>query len=91
MASRMPRTTGPATRALWRGAGDAWAMVADLVTATGVWAGIGYGLDRWAGTWPVLFVIGTLAGHATGVYMLYRRSMGMAGRKLGGGTHREST
>jgi len=55
-------------------------MVADLVTATGVWAAIGFGLDRWLGTWPFLFTIGAVVGHATGIYMLFQRSQRMTER-----------
>lgn len=66
-------------RELWRGAGDAWTLVTYLVTATGVWAAVGYGLDRLFGTWPILFAIGTVVGHAAGVYVVYMRTMHVAG------------
>lgn len=56
-----------------RGAGDAWTAAAELVTATAVWAGIGYGLDRLFHTWPILFAVGAVLGHGTGIYMVYRR------------------
>lgn len=69
----MPPSPRPGERELWRGAGDAWTMVSELLTATAVWAAVGYGLDRWIGTWPVLFAIGATIGHATGIYMLWRR------------------
>lgn len=69
----MPRTADQARRELYRGFGDAWTWVAELVTATAVWGAIGYGLDRWLGTWPVLFAVGAVVGNATGVYILYRR------------------
>lgn len=52
-------------------------MVADLLTATAVWAAIGFGLDRWLGTWPILFSIGAMVGHASGIYMVFRRSQHM--------------
>lgn len=55
-------------------------MVSELVTATGVWAGIGYGVDRLLGSWPVAFAIGAVVGNGTGVYMVYRRSQVMAAR-----------
>lgn len=71
---RMPRARDhQAQRSLWLGAGDAWNAAVDLLVATGVWAAIGYGLDRWLGTWPVLFFIGAAVGHGTGIYILYRR------------------
>lgn len=62
-------------RDLWRGAGDAWTLVAYLLTATGVWAAVGYGLDRLFGTWPVLFAIGAVVGHGAGIYVVYVRTM----------------
>lgn len=76
----MPRTADRAQRELWQGAGDAWTMVAELVTATAVWAAIGYGLDRLVGTWPILFAIGAVVGNATGIYILWRRMKRMAER-----------
>lgn len=77
----MPRTADPVTRQqLWRGAGDAWTWISELLTATAVWAAIGFGLDRWLGTWPVLFAIGAVVGHGTGIYMLFRRSQEMGAR-----------
>jgi F0F1-type ATP synthase assembly protein I len=70
----MPRSTDQdARRQLFVGAGEAWGMVGELLTATGVWAAIGYGADRLFGTWPILFVIGAVAGHATGIYILMMR------------------
>lgn len=56
-------------------------MVGDILTGTAVWGLIGYGLDRWLGTWPIIFAIGAVTGHATGVYMGYRRSQNL-GRKF---------
>lgn len=69
----MPPTLSHARGELWRGAGDAWTKVAELLTATAVWGAIGFGLDRLFGTWPVLFTIGALVGHATGIYILWHR------------------
>lgn len=69
----MPRTTDRDTQKLWSGFGDGFAWAVELVTATGVWAAIGYGLDRLFGTWPVLFAIGAVVGNGTGIYILYRR------------------
>jgi F0F1-type ATP synthase assembly protein I len=48
-------------------------MVATLLTATGVWAAIGFGLDKVFGTWPILFAIGAVVGHGTGIYILWRK------------------
>ena len=70
----MPRTDGPGSRSPWVGAGDALNLVSELLAATLVWGAIGFGLDRWLGTEPVLMVIGALVGHATGVYIVIHRS-----------------
>lgn len=48
-------------------------MVATVLTATGVWAAIGFGLDEAFGTRPILFAIGAVVGHATGIYILWRK------------------
>ena len=80
VTTRMPRPSDQ--RSLWVGLGDAWTWVAELVTATGVWAAIGYGLDRVFGTWPVLFAIGAVVGNATGIYVLWRRMKHMQARAL---------
>ena len=80
VTTRMPRPSHPSRRPAWTGTGDAWNWVADLITATGVWAAVGFGLDRWLGTWPVLFVIGAIVGHATGIYILWRKAKEMGAR-----------
>jgi len=81
----MPRPAGWSRRELLLGAGDAWTWVAELITATAVWAAVGYGLDVALGTWPILFVIGTVVGHATGIYILWHRTKQMAARVARGG------
>ncbi|MBI4728974.1 MAG: AtpZ/AtpI family protein [Acidobacteria bacterium] len=42
-----------------------------LVTGMAVVGAIGYGFDRWFGTWPVLFLIGTVVGYSVAVYGMY--------------------
>lgn len=76
----MPRTFDPAERRkLYVGMGDGLANAVYIVTATAVWAGIGYLMDRWLGTWPILFAIGTVLGNFTGVWVLYRKSVEQSG------------
>lgn len=77
----MPRTADRNTQKLWSGVGDGFAWAVDLITATGVWAAIGFGLDRALGTWPVLFAIGAVIGNGTGIYILYRHSVQAAERE----------
>jgi F0F1-type ATP synthase assembly protein I len=77
----MPRAVDRDTQGLWSGFGDGFAWAVDLITATGVWAAVGFGLDRAFGTWPVLFAIGAVVGNGTGIYIIYRRSNEMAERE----------
>lgn len=48
--------------------------MSELLAATLVWGAIGFGLDRWLGTYPVLMAIGGLIGHGTGIYIIIHRS-----------------
>jgi ATP synthase protein I len=59
-------------------------MLVELLTAIGVWAAIGYGLDRLFGTGPVLFAIGMVVGAATGIFILYRRALEASTRERRG-------
>ena len=71
----MPRTSDPKTNRAtsWTSMGQGWTVLSELASAIAVWAGIGYGLDRLFGTWPVLFAIGMVVGYAGGAYLIYRR------------------
>lgn len=60
----------------WSGMGEAWTYLSTLFSGVAVWGGIGYGLDRWLGTDPVLFVIGALLGNFAGIYLIYLRAFG---------------
>ena len=53
---------------------DPWAMAGSLVSATFVWGGIGWLLDRWLGTSPVLMSIGFVVGFFAGMYLLWLKS-----------------
>ena len=44
----------------------------ELVAATVLGAGLGYGLDRWLGTGPWLLVVGVVLGTAAGFFGIYR-------------------
>jgi F0F1-type ATP synthase assembly protein I len=56
---------------MWRGVGEAWAALTTLISGIAVWGGIGYGIDRLAGTRPVFFVIGALVGNFAAIYLIY--------------------
>ncbi|MGZ4121074.1 MAG: AtpZ/AtpI family protein [Actinomycetota bacterium] len=76
------RIAGGSERVSWRSAGDAWNLLSEFISAIGVWGAIGYGLDRWFGTWPILFVIGTLVGYVAGVWILLWRTKQTGGAAL---------
>jgi ATP synthase protein I len=63
-------------RSAWNGLGEAWTYLSTLFSGIAVWGAIGYGLDRWLGTEPVLFVIGALVGNFAGIYLIYLRAFG---------------
>lgn len=50
----------------------AWRMVIELVTGLLIGFGIGYGLDRLAGTIPLFLVLFTLLGLAAGINVMIR-------------------
>jgi ATP synthase protein I len=56
------------------GLDNASVMGAELVLAIVVWTGIGWLLDRWLGTDPVLMIIGALIGNFAGLYLIWLRS-----------------
>lgn len=61
-------------RELWRDMDSGWAMTVELLTATGVWGGIGWLLDRWLETGPWLLAGGVLLGFALGMYLVFLRA-----------------
>jgi ATP synthase protein I len=46
----------------------------DLVSGVAVGTGIGYGIDRWAGTLPLFMLIGLAIGVAAGVKLMMETS-----------------
>lgn len=85
-ASRAQRAAGSQNSA-WQGMGEAWTYLSTLFSGVAVWGAIGYGLDRWLGTDPVLFVIGALLGNFAGIYLIYLRAFGPK-RPTDGGARR---
>ncbi|MDP9405467.1 MAG: AtpZ/AtpI family protein [Actinomycetota bacterium] len=53
---------------------DGWLMAIELVTATLTWGGIGWLVDRWLGTAPVLMSIGFVVGNFAGIYLLWLKT-----------------
>jgi len=68
----MPRSID--RRQMWASAGAGWTHLSTLLTGIAVYGAIGYGLDRWLGTWPVLFVIGAVVGYTASVYLIWIKS-----------------
>jgi len=52
--------------------GDAWVVIAYLLSGMVVWGGAGWLLDRWLGT-ELLVLVGLLIGAAASVYLVYVR------------------
>lgn len=61
-------------RDMWRDMDSGWTMTAELLTATAVWMGIGWLLDRWLGTDPWIMLGGALLGFALGTYVIFLRA-----------------
>ena len=60
----------------WTGLGEAWSYLSTVISGVVVWGAIGYGLDSWLGTRPVVFVIGALLGNFAGIYLVYIKAFG---------------
>jgi F0F1-type ATP synthase assembly protein I len=81
-ALKNPQTADPVQRSAqssqgaWNGLGEAWSYLSTVISGVVVWGAIGYGLDKWLGTEPVLFVIGALVGNFAGIYLVYLRAFG---------------
>ncbi len=52
--------------------GDAWTIIAYLLSGLIVWGGGGWLLDRWLGT-RFFVLLGLLVGAATAIYIVYIR------------------
>lgn len=61
-------------RSSMSGLDNASVMGAELVVAIVVWTGIGWLLDRWLDTDPVLMIVGALIGNFAGLYLIWLRS-----------------
>ena len=61
-------------REMWHQLDSGWTMSIELITATFVWGGIGWLVDRWLGSGPWVMVGGFLVGFATGMYLIYLRA-----------------
>ena len=65
----MPARTNP--RDAWSGIGTGWAMVSTMLAGVLAWGGIGYLVDRLAGTPDVFLALGMLVGAGAGTYLIW--------------------
>lgn len=61
-------------QAFWRELDSGWGMTVELLTATFVWGGIGWLVDRWLGTGPWVMVGGFVLGFVLGNYLIFLRA-----------------
>ena len=66
-------------RSAWQQMDTGWVMSIELLTATFLYGGIGWLLDRWLHTAPWLLSFGFLLGFATGFYLIWARTEGRIG------------
>src|SRR4051794_18547071 len=64
-------SAGPSTSAV--GEGEAWTVLAYLITGPLLYGGLGWLADRWLGTTPWLAVVGIVGGTALAVYIVWVR------------------
>lgn len=84
----MRKPDGPVSggrREAFRGLDQSSVMGVELVSATIVWAGVGWLIDGWLGTSPWFFAAGAIVGNAAGIYLVWLR-----GRRLEPGPRRQT-
>lgn len=59
---------------MWNQLDQSSIMSVELIAAILTWGGIGWLIDRWLGTMPVVFALGVMVGFGTGLYLLWYRS-----------------
>jgi F0F1-type ATP synthase assembly protein I len=64
-------STGPSTSAV--GEGEAWTVLAYLISGPLLYGGLGWLADRWLETTPWLVVVGIVGGMALAVYIVWVR------------------
>ncbi|MDO5704124.1 MAG: AtpZ/AtpI family protein [Paracoccus sp. (in: a-proteobacteria)] len=81
LAEKTPKDRGPSPLAGHDRAHIAWRMVIELVSGLGIGFAIGYGLDYWLGTMPIMLIVFIFLGFAAGVktMMLTARELNRPG------------
>jgi len=72
--SAEPRSANSDFRSSMSGLDNSSIMGVELMVAIVVWTGIGWLLDEWLGTGPVLMIVGALVGNFAGLYLIWLRS-----------------
>ena len=65
------RSAGYSPRAV--GDGEAWTVLAYLISGPLLYGGLGWLADRWLGTSPWLVLVGIVGGMALAVYLVWVR------------------
>jgi F0F1-type ATP synthase assembly protein I len=65
--------SGADRRGAWNGLDQSSVMGVELISATLLWAGIGWFIDGRLGTAPWFLAIGALVGNLAGVYLIWLR------------------
>ncbi|MDQ1289905.1 MAG: hypothetical protein QG622_3471 [Actinomycetota bacterium] len=56
-----------------RADGEAWTVLGYLISGPALYGGLGWLLDRWLGTSPVIGVIGIIGGMLLALYLVWVR------------------
>jgi F0F1-type ATP synthase assembly protein I len=65
--------SGATRRGAWNGLDQSSVMGVELISATLLWAGIGWFIDTRLGTAPWFLAIGAIVGNFAGVYLIWLR------------------
>jgi ATP synthase protein I len=68
-----PTAGGRDRQDAWEGYGAVWSIIGTLLGGLAVWGGIGYLVDRLAGTHAVFLAIGLVLGAIGGVWLVIVR------------------
>ncbi len=66
-------TAAPQRNDAWSGMGLGWSITATILGGILVWGGVGFVLDRLAGTPQVFTALGVILGAAGAIYIVYLR------------------
>lgn len=64
---------GPERQGSWAGLATGWAITSIILAGMLTWGGLGYVVDRLAGTSRIFTAIGMVLGAAGGIYLVYLR------------------